>query len=367
MPTKKESLRPYKGNDQVRFPMKAISDLQIGLSTHGWRIVLAIMHGVSEEEDLFPSWEVKLAKFVDYIGQPKRSLSNRIKDVEAGLDDINDHPATIRDGLSFRKIPWFTDYGYDDKTKLVKFEINAKIKPYILGAKQWIPFLLDTAVMKFSGKYTHALYLKIRMYESYKAGKNRGVAELSIDELIQYFQLDEKSSFLGTSRNTNFFNIVLGITKPKGADKWQYITESRRKKKDGSKINVTLALEEINTHSDILVDAEPLKKGKSYDRIRFTVRLKKNINDVEQVQQVLKESNDIIPEQLKVNPNLTKVANKKEVRSTYGEMAMVAGIPNTNEDSIPAEISKDNRDKVEAFAKSKGYKWDKNGYFKRYY
>jgi len=367
MTNRLDQLKPYRGNDQVRFPMKVISDLQIGLTTHGWRIVLAIIHGVKEEDDLFPAWEVKAEKFVKYIGQSNRSLSNRLKTVEAGLDDINNHPATLRDGYSFRKIPWFTDYAYNHKEKLVTFELNAKIKPFILGAKQWIPFLLETAVMKFKGKYTHALYLKTRMYESYKAGKNRGVIELYIEDLITYFQLNNKKAFSGSSKNTNFLNSVLGITKPKGSEKWIYITESRRKRKDGSKISVTLALEEINIHSDVIIDAEPLKNGNSYDRIKFTVRLKKNIEDIENLEQMLIESNEIIPERLKISDKSTRVGAKKEMTFTYGAVAMNLGIKGANENTVPRELSKKDHEWLKTTAEANGYKWNAKGYFSKFY
>ena len=102
-----------------------------------------------------------------------------------------------------------------------------------------------------------------------------GVWEVSLDRLREITYTDQSAAYdpaQNKNANSNFLKYVIGIESVgKGAEKiWR---ERRDVNREGMEVPAgTLA--EINLHTDLLVEALPLKTGRTYDRVRFTIRLK---------------------------------------------------------------------------------------------
>lgn len=269
-------IKPFKENNIVKVPVKLVTDLQFGLSPHGMRLAIALIYNANASEDLFgESCSIKLSRFRSYLGL--NNNPNYLKVIEDTFLELGKKPLRIskRDTKKWDYVYWFQRHKVVEDD--IIYKLSEDIKPFLVKLKSYTPHLLGTH-SQIKGKYSHALYFKFKMWANQFGDKGvRGEKEVSIDELILFLQLEKMKSYRPSNakKGSFFLKYVLGIKQDAETRKWRPI-KTAVKTKNGVKetFKVTLTLEELNKETDLKIIALPVKVGKSYERVKFTIKIK---------------------------------------------------------------------------------------------
>lgn len=228
------------------------------LSLNAQKVLFGLAQSIDHTGDLFGAIEIDIQAFFQYLGIESRN--DRYQLVRDSFLEITKNPLqySTEDAKRWAFIPWMSVKfdGEDSNSVVIRFTEDAK------------PFLLQlNGYVKIQGKYItslqshHAtwLYPVMKMIQ----GKYYGQHVLSVERLMEYTFTDDKKKNPAyhnpKSGKSDFMKRVLGL------------------KKEG-KIYVVIddsPLGQINRHTDIIVSAEPLRTGRSIDRIAFIVSAKK--------------------------------------------------------------------------------------------
>jgi plasmid replication initiation protein len=128
----------------------------------------------------------------------------------------------------------------------LELEISERMRPYLIDLKSNFTSYHLHSVFKLTSKYAK------RIYQICSQWKDIGETKpYTIDE----------------------FKIMLSLKDPKGIEPEQYAKFSTLKK-----YVLDIAVAQINEHTDLQIEYNLTKKGRSYDKIRFYVRTQKTDN-----------------------------------------------------------------------------------------
>lgn len=131
---------------------------------------------------------------------------------------------------------------YIKGTGIIEIEISSKVKPYLLDLKEKFTSYRLQAVLNLTSKYAK------RLYQLANQWKSIGKTHYTIDELKHMLYLKD----------------------PKGNEPEQYIKISQFKEKV-----LDIAKEQINEHTELNIDYELHKRGRSFHSITFYIKSQK--------------------------------------------------------------------------------------------
>lgn len=209
------------------------------LSTQEQKIILYLITKIKPEDSELKLYEFKIREFCticgidDDNGKNYANLKNTIKKLADKSFWV-----TVDEKGTETLLRWIDRPYINAKSGTIKIKLDELMKPYLLQ--------LQERFTQFSLYYTLAMksQYSIRLYELLKSYENLGGWAFTIDDL----------------------------KKRLSAETYDRYPDFKRKVID-------IAMREINDFSDISVTYELEKQGRKYHRIKFIVKLKKDLKD----------------------------------------------------------------------------------------
>lgn len=229
-----------------------IQKSRFSLSLQQQKIVLYLISQITPYDEDFKLYEFSIAEFCRVCGIEVESGKN-YQDLKTAIKEIADKSVWIEIAEDEETIVRWIEKPYiNKKSGIIKIKLDEDMKPFLLQLKQNFTSYELIWTLHFKSKYS------IRMYELIKSIHFR-----ELEEYTREYTLDELRRLL---------------------DAENYNTYQRLKDRV-----IIPALNEINNYSDKNVQFEPIKKGKSVEKIRFRITTKDSLH-------ALKLRNDIIKE-----------------------------------------------------------------------
>lgn len=252
-----ETFKPSKNRTSL-ISNEVMMKHRYDLSLNAQKVLFGLAQSIDHTLDMFGEIEINIQAFFDYLGLNHRE--DRWQVVRDAFGEISKNPLqfSTEDAKRWSFIPWMS----------VQFDASDSLHVKIRFTEEAKPFLLQlNGYVKIQGKYITALgsphatwlYPVMKMIE----GKYYGQHVLSIQRLMEYTFTEDKKQHPAYHDpkigKTNFMARVLGLKKSNAG--YIIIDDS--------------PLGQINKHTDITVSAQPLKTGRTIDRIAFVVQSKK--------------------------------------------------------------------------------------------
>jgi|LGOV01.1.fsa_nt_gb plasmid replication initiation protein len=238
------------------------------------KIIIGAISMINPFDDGFKEYEMKVEDIMEIYGVSKKNVYREIDNATDKFFKV----ITIRDGENIIKIPFFTKAQWKERGSIVIFRFSPELQPYLLDLQQYTKYeLINISNMK-SG-------YSIRIFELLKQCERMKKCS---------FKLDELKELLGITIEYKVF-------------------------KDFDRRVLKVALDEINALTDIHVDYEKKRIGRSIGKIEFTITSKPREN--EQINEYFKTIYS--PEEFKVILNGVKAAcpklplNEKHIDEIY--------------------------------------------------
>ena len=203
------------------------------LTTQEQKIVLYLISKIKPEDDDLKLYEFKIKDFCEVCGIDETSGRN-YEALKNTVKNLTDKSVWIMlDDGSETVARWIERPYINKKSGIIRIKLDEFMKPYLLEMKKHFTAYSLYFTLAMKSKYS------LRIYELLKSFQNMGQYELEIE------QLKKKLFAVKYERHQDFRIKVLEV-----------------------------AVQEINAYSDISVTYELKKQGRKYEKIKFYMRLK---------------------------------------------------------------------------------------------
>lgn len=212
------------------------------LSLEEQRIILTLSSMVQPTDENFKPYEFKIKEFTEFLGiEDKRKYSKIPKITKSLMQKVLE----IKQDDDIIQVAWLSSAHYRKGTGTVELEFSPKLKPFMLGLKEFYTSYRLKNVLELKGKYS------IRMYEILKSNEFKKVCSIEVDELRKMLKADTGSYLI----YQNFKNRI--------------IIQARKELKD---------------KTDISFDFEEIKIGRKITTLKFYIKANKsNIKPIDEV------------------------------------------------------------------------------------
>jgi plasmid replication initiation protein len=231
------------------------------------RIVLGCIARVNSTEELSKNdgFTVTISELQDLTTAGKKGLTSMYTEAKKAVDRLYARSITL--GEDGSKMRWVYAVKYNDSEGSISLSFSPSIIPYLSQLKGSFTKYKLEYVANFTSSHS------IRIYELLVQWSSKGEREVEISELKEMLQLG--------NRYKRFNNFLERVVKP--------------------------AIEDINTHSNLLVTYGIRKRGRTISHIQFKF-------DVKQQKKITLE------QFVRDNPTLTKGKSTPEVMKLMRDM-----------------------------------------------
>lgn len=202
------------------------------LSVNEQKVVLTMISMIEPADDDLKTYLLNVKDFAEMIGLKGESTYSEIKKISKTLvSKIIEIPIGKKDWLV---ATWASSVRYRSNEGAVEFSFDPKLKPYLLQLKNQFTSYKLSNILNLKSTYS------IRMYELMKKWQHLGRWKCSVDDLRGILGAKDVKSY---SIYGNFKNRVLSP-----------------------------AIVELNEKTDVQISFNEIKKGRSVERIEFTIR-----------------------------------------------------------------------------------------------
>ena len=202
------------------------------LSMNEQKVVLTMVSMIEPTDDDLKTYILSVKDFAEMVGLKGESTYTEIKKISKTLvSKVIEIPIGEKDWLV---ATWASSVRYRSSEGTVEFSFDSKLKPYLLQLKNQFTSYRLSNILSLKSTYS------IRLYELMKKWQHLGRWECSIDDLRGFLGAKFVKSY---SAYGNFKNRVLSP-----------------------------ALVELNDKTDVQISFNEIKKGRSVERIEFTIR-----------------------------------------------------------------------------------------------
>lgn len=206
----------------------------------------------------------------------------------------------IQQGNKIIQLSWLSSAEYDKGTGMVELEFSPKLKPYMLGLKEFFTTYQLRNILELTCKYS------IRLYEIFKSNEYRQTLKMELIELFNILKLSKAYS--------EYFDLKKRILEP--------------------------AKKELSEKTDIEFDYKPIKTGRKVTALKFIIKhnpRNKQVLDIEKPltfqNQVKLQNNDILDD-MKANvqaiqSDFYRQYKGKLIDKFVKEMLVEKGYPHT--------------------------------------
>jgi len=203
------------------------------LSLEEQRIILTLASTVQPDDEDFKPYNFKISDFIKLLGIEDKSKYSVIPKV---TKELMKKVFEIENGKKITQIAWLSSAEYEKGSGMVELEFSPKLKPFMLGLKEFYTSYRLKNILELKGKYS------IRMYEIIKSNEFKKIAEITVDELRKILKAD-KGSYLVYQ---NFKNRI-----------------------------IIQAQNELRKKTDINFDFEEIKTGRKVTSLKFYIHSNK--------------------------------------------------------------------------------------------
>ncbi|MBK5247719.1 MAG: replication initiation protein, partial [Peptostreptococcaceae bacterium] len=262
-------IKPFT-NDRFAKVSREILDknFRTNLGLHAQKLLYGLASCLDESETMFPAFDIHIDGLFKYLNI--ENTNERYKIVREAIGEIAKNPLEYRvNEKKWGFLAWFSMAKFDaENSNYVTIRFGNDVKPYLLGLKEYCR--LDARYyIDLSGNYSMWLYPLLRNV----ANKREPFMELSLKE-IRELTYNEKTPAYNPEKskdaNRDLLRCVLGIEKKRGA---KYYSPIKTVTKDGE-IKQSGAIAEINDKTDLYVECDVIKQGRSISLVRFNVQFK---------------------------------------------------------------------------------------------
>jgi len=202
------------------------------LSVSEQKVVLTMISMIEPADDDLKTYLLNVRDFAEMVGLKGESTYSEIKKISKTLvSKVIEIPIGKKDWLV---ATWASSVRYRSNEGTVEFSFDPKLKPYLLQLKNQFTSYKLSNILNLKSTYS------IRMYELMKKWQHLGRWECSVDDLRGILGAKYIKSY---SVYGNFKNRVLSP-----------------------------AIVELNEKTDVQIGFNEIKKGRSVERIEFTIR-----------------------------------------------------------------------------------------------
>lgn len=202
------------------------------LSVNEQKVVLTMISMIEPTDDDLKTYLLSVKDFAEMVGLKGESTYSEIKKISKTLvSKVIEIPIGKKDWLI---ATWASSVRYRSSEGTVEFSFDSKLKPYLLQLKNQFTSYKLSNILNLKSTYS------IRLYELMKKWQHLGHWGCSVDDLRGVLGAKNVKSY---SVYGNFKNRVLSP-----------------------------ALLELNDKTDVQISFNEIKKGRSVERIEFTIR-----------------------------------------------------------------------------------------------
>ena len=271
------------------------------LSLEEQRIILTLASTVQPDDEDFKPYKFKISDFMELLGIEDKSKYSIIPKV---TKELMKKVYEIENGNKITQIAWLSSAEYEKGSGIVELEFSPKLKPFMLGLKEFYTSYRLKNILELKGKYS------IRMYEIIKSNEFKKVAEITVDELRRILKAD-KGSYLVYQ---NFKNRII-IQAQKELKEKSDISFKFEDIKTGRKVTSL----KFNNHQN---KAKMIDKPTALDEISVSVS-----EDMEQKDNSMSEGIKTIIQMMKAH-NINGSEAMKIYKSANGDINHIAKVYN---------------------------------------
>lgn len=222
-----------------------INKSRFSLTTQQQKIVLYLISQISRNDNDFKTYEFSIAEFTKVCGLTDSGRNYEL--LKEQIKRIADKSIWINiDGKTETLLRWIEKPYINEKQGTIQIKLDNDMKPYLLRLTENFTEYELIYTLQFKSKYS------IRLYEYIKSIHYREIQEDYITEI----SIEDLQNRLDCFKYTNFKDIHTRVLKP--------------------------AVNEINEHSDKILNYELISKGRKVIGIRFIISTKQGIDRLAQ-------------------------------------------------------------------------------------
>jgi len=200
------------------------------LSAREQKIILTMVSMIQPTDEDFQDYRISIKDFSEMLGLKGSTKYTELKEITKNL--MSKSIEIPRENGGWLLANWISSAEYQTGEGIIALSFSPKLKPYLLQLKQYTSYRLSN-ILSLSSSYS------IRLYELMRKWSFLGKWESPVEEIREKLGAVTKSySLYG-----NFKNKIL-----------------------------LPAITELNEHTDLFVSFREIKKGRSVERIEFTIR-----------------------------------------------------------------------------------------------
>ena len=158
------------------------------LSLEEQRIILTLASMVQPTDEDFKPYKFKISDFMELLGVEAKSKYSVIPKITKALMQ---KVLEIKQENKITQVAWLSSVEYEKGSGIVELEFSPKLKPFMLGLKEFYTSYRLKNVLELKGKYS------IRMYEILKSNEFKNVAVIFHCAFsVGYRIIFDKQSFL---------------------------------------------------------------------------------------------------------------------------------------------------------------------------
>ena len=260
------------------------------LSVEEQRIILTLASTVQPNDEEFKPYKFKISEFMELLGVESKTKYSVIPKI---TKELMQKVLEIKQENKIIQVAWLSSAEYEKGTGIIELEFSPKLKPFMLGLKEFYTSYRLRNVLELKGKYS------IRMYEILKSNEFKKVAEITVNELRKFLKADTGSYLI----YQNFKNRI--------------ILQAQKELKE--KTDISFEFEEIKTGRKVTSirfyiksnKTRAIKEPKAIDELSATIEADYNQELKKGIEQVIKIMND---------HNITKDEAMKIYSSAKGDL-----------------------------------------------
>ena len=200
------------------------------LSAREQKIILTMVSMIQPVDEDFKDYRISIKEFSEMLGLEGSAKYTELKNITKNL--MSKSIEIPQEDGGWLLANWVSSAEYKKGEGIIALSFSPKLKPYLLQLKKYTSYKLSN-ILSLSSTYS------IRLYELLKKWSFLGKWESPVEEIREKLGAVTKSySLYG-----NFKNKIL-----------------------------LPAIKELNEHTDLSISFREIKKGRSVDRIEFTIR-----------------------------------------------------------------------------------------------
>jgi plasmid replication initiation protein len=200
------------------------------LTVREQKLILAMVSEIQPDDEDFKEYRISLKSFNEMLGLKGKTKYSEIKEIVKKL--MGKTIEIPRKNKGWLLAHWVSSAEYIDGEGVIELTFSPKLKPYLLQLKEYTSYRLSN-ILSLNSTYS------IRLYELMKKWEFLGTWEYPLEDLRG----------------------KLGVE------------EGKYPKYSNFKARVLLrAVEEVNEKTDFHITFEEIKKGRSVEKIKFTIK-----------------------------------------------------------------------------------------------